>query len=72
MTTRARGTGLGLAIVKKIVEEHAGSISFSDNPTGGTLVTMTFNTHLLATLDIGAIETDSHHDGSVVSLSRTR
>ncbi|MEJ8629846.1 ATP-binding protein [Sphingomonas sp. I4] len=32
MTTRARGTGLGLAIVNKIIEEHAGTIGFSDNP----------------------------------------
>lgn len=34
MTTRAKGTGLGLAIVKKIVEEHQGSITFEDAPSG--------------------------------------
>ena len=51
MTTRARGTGLGLAIVKKIVEEHAGTIAFSDRPGGGTVVAMTFDTTLLAALD---------------------
>ncbi len=51
MTTRARGTGLGLAIVKKIVEEHAGTMDFSDRPSGGTVVRMTFDTHRLAALD---------------------
>jgi K+-sensing histidine kinase KdpD len=44
MTTRSRGTGLGLAIVKKIVEEHFGTIGFSDRPGGGTLVTICFDT----------------------------
>ena len=48
MTTRSRGTGLGLAIVKKIVEEHFGTISFSDRPGGGTLVTICFDTDQLA------------------------
>lgn len=40
MTTRPGGTGLGLAIVKKIVEEHMGTISFSDRSGGGTVVTI--------------------------------
>ena len=51
MTTRARGTGLGLAIVKKIVEEHFGTIAFADRPGGGTIVTMTFDTGMLAGCD---------------------
>jgi two-component system nitrogen regulation sensor histidine kinase NtrY len=38
MTTRAKGTGLGLAIVDKIIEEHLGTMSFSDRPGGGTIV----------------------------------
>ncbi len=48
MTTRSRGTGLGLAIVKKIVEEHFGTIGFADRPGGGTVVTLCFDTDLLA------------------------
>ena len=50
MTTRSRGTGLGLAIVKKIVEEHFGTISFADNPGGGAIVTLAFDTAILAPL----------------------
>jgi len=53
MTTRARGTGLGLAIVKKIVEEHGGTIAFTDRPGGGTVVTMTFDAARLETLEQG-------------------
>ncbi|MDQ2878593.1 MAG: ATP-binding protein, partial [Pseudomonadota bacterium] len=48
VTTRARGTGLGLAIVKKIAEEHFGAIEFADREGGGTLVTMRFDTAMLA------------------------
>ena len=58
MTTRARGTGLGLAIVKKIVEEHFGTMTFSDRPGGGTIVTMGFDAGMLATLDRGADHPD--------------
>lgn len=42
VTTREKGTGLGLAIVKKIVEEHAGDMSFAANDHGGTSVTVRF------------------------------
>jgi two-component system nitrogen regulation sensor histidine kinase NtrY len=70
MTTRARGTGLGLAIVKKIVEEHAGAIGFSDRDGGGTIVTMTFDTHLLAALD-GAGEPEDLGGDQLAALTRT-
>jgi two-component system, NtrC family, nitrogen regulation sensor histidine kinase NtrY len=50
MTTRARGTGLGLAIVKKIVEEHLGTMAFSDRNQGGTIVSLWFDPALLAPL----------------------
>jgi two-component system nitrogen regulation sensor histidine kinase NtrY len=55
MTTRVRGTGLGLAIVKKIVEEHYGTIGFTDRSGGGTVVTMTFDAAALERLDQGGI-----------------
>ena len=50
MTTRVKGTGLGLAIVKKIAEEHFGGIAFEDNPGGGSLVRLTFDSEALARL----------------------
>lgn len=42
VTTRSKGTGLGLAIVKKIVEEHKGTLTLANNPTGGALVMLSF------------------------------
>jgi len=50
VTTRARGTGLGLAIVKKIVEEHFGTIAFTDRPGGGTVVRVQLDITKLAPL----------------------
>ena len=73
MTTRARGTGLGLAIVKKIAEEHFGEISFADRPGGGTIVTMRFDTHMLAGLDISGASPDASGDEAPLpALTRNR
>ena len=36
------GLGLGLAIVKRFVEEHKGTISFENNPSGGAAFTIHF------------------------------
>ncbi len=58
MTTRARGTGLGLAIVKKIVEEHFGTIAFTDRAGGGTVVRIQLDAAKLAPL-VGASEHDA-------------
>ena len=73
MTTRARGTGLGLAIVKKIIEEHCGTIAFTDRPGGGTVVTIQFDTIALDALlehDHPPEET-SLGDGALAMLTRT-
>jgi two-component system nitrogen regulation sensor histidine kinase NtrY len=71
MTTRARGTGLGLAIVKKIVEDHLGTVSFSDRDGGGTTVIMCFDAAALAALDREA-DNGQAESGRVVHLSRNR
>ncbi len=48
VTAREGGTGLGLAVVKKIVEDHAGEITFADRPGGGTIVTVVLRPALIA------------------------
>ena len=45
-TTKRKGTGLGLAICKKIVEEHGGSITIEDAPTGGARFVLRFPTRV--------------------------
>lgn len=72
MTTRARGTGLGLAIVKKIVEEHFGTIVFSDRPGGGAMVTMTFDTVALGGLDTGSEQLTDGDDRGIAALTPNR
>ena len=70
MTTRSRGTGLGLAIVKKIVEEHFGTIAFSDRPGGGTLVTICFDTDQLAEM-VSSPEGEGADEPRPAVLTRT-
>ncbi len=82
VTTRARGTGLGLAIVKKIIEEHCGTIGFSDRPGGGTLVTMIFDIRALTALDQGGLYQggldargplpEGAGDGQLATMTRNR
>ena len=82
VTTRARGTGLGLAIVKKIIEEHCGTIGFTDRPGGGTLVTMIFDAKALAALDQGGYDqggldakgplAEGAGDGQLANMTRNR
>ncbi|OYZ85412.1 MAG: hypothetical protein B7Y00_08030 [Sphingomonadales bacterium 17-56-6] len=48
ITNRATGSGLGLAIVKKIIEEHFGEISLSDNIPAGAVVILKFYPEVVA------------------------
>ena len=72
MTTRAKGTGLGLAIVKKIVEEHFGTIGFTDRPGGGTTVSILLDTDTLAPLAGGQPDTDGAGDEARPELTRMK
>ncbi|WOK36892.1 ATP-binding protein [Sphingomonas sp. C3-2] len=74
VTTRSRGTGLGLAIVKKIVEEHFGKMSFADNPGGGTVIEMTFDTEILSRVisDENAGLVASSDDAPLTKLTHKR
>jgi two-component system nitrogen regulation sensor histidine kinase NtrY len=69
MTTRESGTGLGLAIVKKIVEEHFGSVTFSDRKEGGTRVRIAFDIEALAPLK-DATAGDTEGDDRLFQLTR--
>jgi two-component system nitrogen regulation sensor histidine kinase NtrY len=69
MTTRSRGTGLGLAIVKKIIEEHFGTMAFTDRPGGGTIVTLCFDA---ATLEPMAGTGGEGDETPPTALTRTK
>jgi two-component system sensor histidine kinase DctS len=40
VTTKAEGLGVGLAISRTIVQNHGGKLSYSDNPEGGAVFTV--------------------------------
>ena len=71
MTTRARGTGLGLAIVRKIVEEHLGTMTFSDRPGGGAMVRLVFDPAKLQPLAQAAAD-PSGSDAAFPALTQMR
>ncbi|MFT8451085.1 MAG: ATP-binding protein [Zymomonas mobilis] len=74
MTTRVRGTGLGLAIVKKIVEEHAGTLTFSDREGGGTIVRLSFDLVALAPVTIESVAEKGigNQEPAIPGLTRSR
>ena len=73
MTTRPGGTGLGLAIVKKIVEEHMGTIHFTDRDGGGAVVTIEINPHQLsAAIERRAVEDHAEQELLPSALTRAR
>jgi len=39
-TTKTKGTGLGLSIIRRLIEQHEGQISASNNATGGASFTI--------------------------------
>ncbi|WP_246263312.1 sensor histidine kinase [Parasphingopyxis algicola] len=69
MTTRESGTGLGLAIVKKIVEEHFGTVTFSDRKEGGTRVRVAFDVEALAPLK-DSMSGDTEGEDRLFQLTR--
>jgi two-component system sensor histidine kinase HydH len=41
-TTRVRGTGLGLAVARRIAQQHGGSLTGENHPSGGALFRLRF------------------------------
>jgi len=42
-TTKTYGTGMGLTLVDQIIKAHRGTLNISNNPDGGTVVTITLS-----------------------------
>lgn len=40
VTTRVRGTGLGLPVARRIAEQHGGTLTAGDHPSGGAVFTL--------------------------------
>ena len=69
MTTRQSGTGLGLAIVKKIIEEHYGTIAFSDRAEDGAEVRIVLDAEALRPLK-DMIAGEDEEEGALDQLTR--
>lgn len=41
VTTRVRGTGLGLAVARRVAEQHDGTLTAGNHPSGGAVFTLT-------------------------------
>lgn len=41
VTTRTRGTGLGLAVARRVAEQHDGTLTAENHPSGGAVFTLT-------------------------------
>ena len=50
------GSGLGLSIVKQVVDGHGGTVSVTNRPSGGTVVTMTLPVAGMPAPDVAIIE----------------
>ncbi|AKU99902.1 Two-component sensor PilS [Labilithrix luteola] len=44
VTTRTRGTGLGLAVARRVAEQHDGTLTAENHPSGGAVFTLTVRT----------------------------
>jgi two-component system, NtrC family, nitrogen regulation sensor histidine kinase NtrY len=65
VTTRPKGTGLGLAIVKKITEDHFGQLIVASAPTGGALITLSFDLTAAAEKTIDTHLDETNHERRV-------
>jgi signal transduction histidine kinase len=54
-TRRRGGTGLGLSIVQRVVEEHGGTVTASNHPHGGAVMTLVLPAPQAAAQDVAAL-----------------
>jgi len=48
-STKADGMGMGLNICRTTIEFHGGTLTYADNPTGGTIFRFSLPAHSSAT-----------------------